>query len=130
MKHLKVHQKYTPASVFSNLFSVFHLVMKHCISRLIILHQKIFRLTQQINHLLHFIHFSPSCVQVKVQSTPDNLNLSGKSKKVLVSRSLSYQEYEANNRKGGNGRGMNASNTHTSKLDKYKVLDTAVFKLD
>ena len=35
MKHLKVHQKYTPASIFSPLFSVFHLVMKHCISCLI-----------------------------------------------------------------------------------------------
>ena len=35
MKHLTVHQKYTPASIFSPLFSVFHLVMKHCISCLI-----------------------------------------------------------------------------------------------
>ena len=93
-----------------------------------ILHQKIFRLTQQISHLLHFIHFSPSCVQVKVQSTPDNLNLSGKLKKVRVSGSLSYREYEANNPKGGNGVG-NECKKH-AKLDKYTVLDTAVFKLD
>ena len=35
MKHLKVHQKYSAATIFSPLFSVFHLVMKHCISCLI-----------------------------------------------------------------------------------------------
>ena len=32
-----------------------------------------------------------------VQSTPDNSNLLGKLKKVRVSGSLSYQEFEANN---------------------------------
>ena len=39
----------------------------------------------------------------QLQSTPDNSNLQGKSKKVRVSGSSSYREYEANNRKGGNG---------------------------
>ena len=92
-----------------------------------ILHQKIFILTPQINRLLHFIHFSPSCVQVKVQLTPDNLNLSGKLKKVRVSGSLSYQEYEVKNGKEEMGWGMNTSNMHTAKLDKYTVLDTAVY---
>ena len=31
-KHLEVHQKYSAAVIFSTLFSVFHLVMKHCVS--------------------------------------------------------------------------------------------------
>ena len=35
MKHLEVRQKYSAARRISTLFSVFHLVMKHCISRLI-----------------------------------------------------------------------------------------------
>ena len=35
MKHLEVRQKYSAARRFSTLFSVFHLVMKHCILCLI-----------------------------------------------------------------------------------------------
>ena len=35
MKHLEVRQKYSAARRISTLFSVFHLVMKHCISCLI-----------------------------------------------------------------------------------------------
>ena len=35
MKHLEVRQKYSAARHISTLFSVFHLVMKHCISCLI-----------------------------------------------------------------------------------------------
>ena len=34
-----------------------------------------------------------------LQSTPDNLNLQGKTKKVRVGGSSSYREFEANNRK-------------------------------
>ena len=34
-----------------------------------------------------------------LQSTPDNLNLQGKTKKVRVGESSSYREFEANNRK-------------------------------
>ena len=55
---------------------------------------------------------------------PDNSIFKRKSKKVRNSGISSYQEYEANNWKG-----VNASNKHTSKLDKYTVLGT-VFKLD
>ena len=35
MKHLEVRQKYSAARRISTLFSVFHLVMKHCVSCLI-----------------------------------------------------------------------------------------------
>jgi len=35
MKHHEVHQTYSAARLFSTLFSVFHLVMKHCVSCLI-----------------------------------------------------------------------------------------------
>ena len=71
-----------------------------------------------------------SCLITRqVQSTPNNSNLQGKSKKVRVSWGSSYREYEENNRKGGNGMGKNASNIHTSKLDKYTGLEN-VFKPD
>ena len=35
MKHLEVRQKYSAARRISTLFSVFHLVMEHCVSCLI-----------------------------------------------------------------------------------------------
>ena len=54
--------------------------------------------------ILSFLYFANDDESV-VQSTPDNSNLQGKSKKVRVSGSLSSREYEANNRKGGNGMG-------------------------
>ena len=34
-----------------------------------------------------------------LQSTPDNLNIQGRSKKVRVGEISSYREFEANNRK-------------------------------
>ena len=39
---------------------------------------------------------------IVLQSTPDNSNLQGKSKEVRDIGSLSYREFEANNRKWGN----------------------------
>ena len=65
-----------------------------------------------------------------IQSTPDNSNLQGKPKIVRDSGNSSYREFEVNNRNYKEmGWGMNSSNKHTSKFDKYSVLDT-VFKLD
>ena len=54
------------------------------------------------------------CFQLIIQSTPDNSNLQGKSKKVRIIWCSSDWEFEANNRKYGNkqmdGEGMQLSN--------------------
>ena len=50
--------------------------------------------------------------------TVDNSNLPGKSRKVRVSGSSSYREFEANNPQNKEmGWGMNATNMNTLKLD-------------
>ena len=54
-----------------------------------------------------------------IQSAPDNSNLPGKSKKVRVIGSS-----KQTTRSKENGWGINASNMHTLKLDKYIVMDT------
>ena len=55
MKHLEVRQKNTPLRVvFSTVFSVFHLVMKHCVSCLIYYfhHELSFAFPNQLRQLL------------------------------------------------------------------------------
>ena len=67
--------------------------------------------------------------RAEIQTTPDNSNLPGRSKKVRVSGSS--RNRELTEQTTGNmemGWAMNYESA-TSKLDKYTVLD-AVFKLD
>ena len=65
----------------------------------------------------------------QLQSTPDNSNLQGKSKKFELAGVRVIGSTKQITGKEEMGWGMNASNVNTSKLDKYTVLDT-VFNLD
>ena len=56
-------------------------------------------------YILFFLFFILQTMTSQLYSRLDNSNLQGKSKNVRVGGSLSYREYEVNNRTGGNGMG-------------------------